>query len=93
MKTIAMKLVSGEEIIARHIGNPTAFQGISVSHARTIGLQQGRDGEYGIGMMDYVLSNKDCTIEIADHSIIASYSPAPEVERAYLSNTSGIQLA
>jgi hypothetical protein len=93
MKTIAMKLVSGEEIIARFIDASPTRNGVTVSHVRTIGLQQGQNGDFGIGMMDYILSDKDCVIEIKNFAVIASYTPSHEVERAYLSNTSGFQLA
>lgn len=92
MQTIAMKLVSGEEVIARSIEHTT--DAVTVSHVRTIGLQQANaQGDVGIGMMDYILSNKDVQISINRSAIVATFDMAPEVERAYLSNTSGIQLA
>ena len=91
MKTIAMKLVSGEELIGRYVSE-TSDQ-IFVTHVRTIGLQQDQQGRFGVGMMDYILANKDCQIKISTDKIIASYQPAAEVEKAYLSQTSGIQLS
>lgn len=93
MNTVSMKLVSGEEIIARDaasefVKNSSDYR--VVSHARIIGLQQDRNGQVGIGLMDYVLSNKDCVISISKSSIIAEFSPSIEVERAYQSNVSNI---
>jgi hypothetical protein len=91
MKTIAMKLVSGEELIGRSVSETATLT--TISHARTMGLQQDQQGRYGVGMMDYILANKDCEISISKDKIITMYEPAVEVEKAYLSQTSGIQLS
>jgi len=93
MKTIAMKLVSGEEVIGRYIEQRTTDHMLTITHARTMGLQQDHQGRYGVGMMDYILANKDCDISISKDKIITMYEPAAEVEKAYLSQTSGLQLA
>ncbi len=85
-----MKLVSGEEIIARYISETTTL--ITVSHARVMGLQQDQQGRYGVGLVDYILANKDGTIGIRNDKIITMYEPSADVEKAFLSQTSGIQL-
>ncbi len=91
MKTISMKLVSGEELIGRYVSETAIL--ITITHARTMGLQQDQQGRYGVGMMDYILANKDCEISIFKDKLITMYEPAAEVEKVYLEQTSGIQLA
>ncbi len=86
-----MKLVSGEEIIGRYVTEST--HSIMLSHVRTIGLQQDNQGRFGVGMMDYVVSNKDCNLDFKDTAWLVKFEPSREIEKAYLSNTSGLQLA
>ena len=105
MSVLCFKLANGEEIIARcpefHIstnendliltrmnkGNLT----IKIETPRLIGLQ---DGEKGVtlGMMPWTLGNPSADTELLLAGIYAAYSPTPQVEKAYMSQTSKIQL-
>lgn len=86
-----MKLVSGEEIIGRVVNSGPVS--VTMSHVRVVGLQQDQTGRYGVGMMDYVVSNKDCEINIAYDKAVTVFDASPEIDKAYLSQTSGIQLS
>ena len=91
MKVVAMKLVSGEEIIGRVIEQDSVS--VTMSHVRVVCLQQDQTGRYGVGMMDYIVSNKDCEITIDRDKAVTMFDASQEIEKAYLQNTSGIQLA
>ncbi len=96
MKTIAMKIVSGEELVGRFVAEsplPHGGIGVTMTHARVIGLQQDASGNYGVGLMDYVIAHKDGAITIGRDKIITSYEPDHAIEKAFLSQTSGLQLA
>lgn len=91
MKTIAMKLVSGEELIGRFC-TETATE-IKMSHIRVIGLQQDQSGNYGVGLVHYVVSAKDAELSIKKDKMITVFEPSAAVEKAYLQNTSGLAFA
>lgn len=92
MKCIALKLVSGEEIVGRVHSQSLNSDMITISHARVVGLQHDENGRMGVGMMDYTLTSRDAEISISKDKIITQFSMSAEAERAYLAHTSGIQL-
>jgi hypothetical protein len=90
MKTMAIKLVTGEELLGRSIADTTDY--VIVSHARVVGLHQDQQGRMGVGMTEYLLTNPDAEIKIKRDNIVCQYGMSMEAEKAYLSNTSGISL-
>jgi len=91
MKTIALKLSTGEELIARVISDTTDY--VIVSHARVVGLHQDSQGRVGVGMTEYSLTNTDAEVKIYNQHIVCKYETSSEAERSYITATSGIALA
>ena len=88
MTVIGIRLITGEELIARckNIGGD-----LEVEMARVIGLQETPQG-VGLGFMPWTLGNPDSTVMIKGEHVIATYTPKAEIEKAFLSQTSKIAL-
>jgi len=119
-KIIAVKMVSGEEIIGRVKATPSSvtltaqdtFNGstgddyfnpssgfklpdvVTLSQVRVLHIQTGPNGQMGLGLVPWTLSNPeaDVTITLRD-SALAVLLPAGKLEEAYIQQTSNIQLA
>lgn len=95
MEVIAIKLVNGEELIARCLNYEKYKDGhastLSIEMPRVIGLQETSQG-MGLGFMPYTLANPDAELTITQSHFVAVYTPKPEIEKAYLSQTSKIKL-
>lgn len=95
MEVIAIKLTNGEELIARCVNAVEYSSGhtatLTIEMPRVIGLQETAQG-MGLGFMPYTLANPDATMTITNAHFIAVYPPKPEIEKAYLSQTSKIKL-
>lgn len=87
----SLKMVSGEEVICKV--RQTA-EGLMVSDALVLHVMPNGSGGYGLGLLPWVHSTRRGEIRINEDQIMGVIeSPDKEVEDAYLSQTSGIQLA
>jgi hypothetical protein len=67
---------------------------VTLSQVRGVHLQQGPDGNVGVTLIPWAISNPnaDVTINLRD-AALAVLLPAPKLEDAYVQQTSSIQLA
>jgi len=89
-EVIAIKLVSGEEVISRvkERGDTT----ITLDRPNMIAIAPGPGGQVGIQLVPWFVSNQDGTFNVSLSSIVAETTPAKELEAGYLEKTSGIAL-
>jgi hypothetical protein len=88
-----LKMASGEEVICKVEATPTGItKKYLVSSPMILQIIQGPQG-YGLGLIPWVHSVKRGEIPIDESHVVASFSPDKEIIDAYLSQTSGIQLA
>lgn len=93
MNVIGIKLANGEELIARcsNYVKGEVVTTLMIESPRVIGLQETKQG-IGLGFMPYILGNPDAEIMLQALVIASVYEPKAEIEKAYLSQTSKIQL-
>lgn len=90
MNVVTLKLINGDEIIGREVGRST--DKITLTKAFVLRLHQTSDGQVGVGMMPWMISN-DAEIEFDRRNILAGpFIPPSDMERGYLSQSSGLQL-
>lgn len=85
-ETVSVKLISGEEIIARLDSEGT--ETIKVTKPLTISL-----GPQGLGMIPFMFLNGSDTIELKHAHILAMGVAKKEAADQYLQGTTGIALA
>ena len=88
---IVLKLSSGEEIIARveAVSNDT----YTLDRPMMIGIVQAQDGSLIVQIVPWLASNQDGNCKVYRNLVVAETEPSAELEKGYLSKTSGIQLA
>lgn len=85
------KLVSGEEVVAKVVKEDDNC--VVVEKPRSIQPVPQGPNTFGIALIPYFISNGDGVINILRNGI-AAFCDAPEdMQRAYMQNTSGIQIA
>ena len=90
MNVITLKLINGDEIIGREVGSTT--NSITLDKVFVLRLHQTQDGSVGVGMMPWMIS-EDGEIEFDKRNILAGpFAPPHDMERGYLSQSSGLQL-
>lgn len=90
MNVITLKLINGDEIIGREVGGTT--NSITLDKVFVLRLHQTQDGSVGVGMMPWMIS-EDGEIEFDRRNILAGpFTPPHDMERGYLSQSSGIKL-
>jgi len=90
MNAITLKLINGDEIIGREVSSST--NKITLTKVFVLRLFQGPDGQVGVGMMPWMISNDEDT-EFDLRIILAGpFTPPHDMERGYLSQSSGIKL-
>ena len=90
MNIVTLKLINGDEIIGRGVGSST--NKIELAKVFVLRLHQTADGQVGVGMMPWMISN-DAEIEFDRRNILAGpFIPPSDMERGYLSQSSGLQL-
>lgn len=89
MKVIAIKFPQGDEIIGR-LTSESDTQ-VIVESPRAIGIQESQNG-VGLGFMPWLLSNPEATVVIDRAQIAAVFEPRADIEKAYIQQTSRIQL-
>lgn len=89
-KVVVLKLVSGEEVLANLENEEENF--IVVTKPMVVQIMPSKDG-YGVGLVPYIHSKSYGEFLINKEMIVCNADPDSEVEKGYLSQTSGIQLA
>ncbi|KKM24952.1 hypothetical protein LCGC14_1599930 [marine sediment metagenome] len=89
-EVIALKLTSGEEIISRVVSRTEEI--IILDRPNMIGLAAAPDGGVAIQLMPWMASNQDSEITVFTNHIVGQTKPNAELEKGYLSRTSGIAL-
>jgi hypothetical protein len=93
MSTITLfKLVSGEEIIATVTDDRTPST-ITVEKARAIAVVQTGPQQYGLQLFPFLKGAPDEEFDLYIHSIIGQLPAPADLERSYISQTSGIEIA
>ena len=86
-EVIALKLSTGEEVLARVEGRDD--ESITLDRPNIIGLVPGPEG-VAIQLMPWFASNQDGTVRVMNAHVVAASAPAKELEKGYLEKTSGI---
>lgn len=67
---------------------------VTLEDVRVLHLQQGPDGQVGLGLVPWMLSNPDSAVTLNLKQVAtAVYAPAPKIEQHYAAQTSNIALA
>lgn len=86
---IAIKLISGEDIIGKLVSNRTDNEIITLDDARVIAPTQN-----GIGLMPVMMANPEAQISINRCAIaVNEISIVSELEKAYLAQVSKLDLS
>lgn len=64
-----------------------------LSHVKIITIQPAGQGQVGIGFVPWAVGNPDGKIKIRAEEVACVYQPRIELEKGFLSQTSGIQIA
>ena len=96
IKLVAIKLNTGEEIIARYINKFSEATSLTITQPRRVGIMPMPNGEgVTVGMLPWFLCLGDNSVEIGQHSIVAQLFDdeiEDELAKLYLSKTSSIDL-
>jgi len=90
---IALKLVTGEEVVGEVKETLDKSRNVILIKPRTISIMRSPDGRQGLGLVPFSMSNMDATVEFSAEHILAKLEPIKQVADVYLQETSGIQLA
>lgn len=85
MQVMILKMHSGEELIANLSGN-------TYSKIRVFHVAEDMNGNARAGLMPWILSAPDASLEINENHISAQFEAPAEIERAYLEATTSIAL-
>lgn len=85
------KLVSGEEIVGRVDDNDGGD--VLVKSPLRIDIVQTGPGQFGLSLQPFLKGAPDASIPLKEHSIITTVEAPREFASAYLSQTSGIEIA
>lgn len=85
MSIVVLKLINGDEVIAKLVdgkyAKPRVFQ--------MIPTERGMSG----ALMPYIMSCPEETVDIASFAIVTTVEASKQIEDAYLQQTSGIDLS
>ena len=94
---VALKLVSGDEIVAELKSARFEAEKVTVYTLKRPHLLKFQDmgrGQVGLAFIPYTLSNPTIeTIDLPGSAVMFTFSPSGQVEKQYLEQTSGIALA
>ncbi len=91
MELVALKLRSGEELIARVEENIAPSESITISKPRLVVPVNAGDGIRPM-FMPWILSNPDGTYDLPKAHVAIQTKPVPEMENIYLQHTTSIAL-
>jgi hypothetical protein len=89
-EVIALKLTSGEEIVARV--EDRRDESLTLDRVMIVGVGPGKDGNPVVQMMPWLAANQDATVIVYNSHVVAAFGLHPELEKSYLQQTSRIQL-
>lgn len=89
-EVIALKLSSGEEIVARV--EERSEDSLTLDKAMIVGIGPGQDGQPTVQMMPWLAANQDATVTIFNTHVVGAFGLHPDLEKSYLQQTSRIQL-
>lgn len=89
-EVIALKLTSGEEIVARV--EDRNEESLTLDKVMIVGVGPGKDGNPVVQMMPWLAANQDATVIVFNAHVVAAFGLHPELEKNYLQQTSRIQL-
>jgi hypothetical protein len=92
MKVTHFKLVSGEEIIAS-VTDTTNPAYVLIKNARSIVVVQVSKNEFRLDFAPFLRANPDGEMQLMTIAIAAQADAHAELETAYLSQTSGLEIA
>lgn len=90
---IALKLVTGEEVIGEVKETLDKSGAILLIKPRVITIMRSPDGRQGLGLVPFSMSNMDATVSFSKDHVMCQLEPMKQVVDVYLQETSGIQLA
>lgn len=88
MGVMIIKMVSGEEILVKEETGENVF-----SKPRVMQVMQDQSGEMRAGLVPWIITAPDATVTISKMAIAAILDAPLDVEKSYLSSTSGIALS
>lgn len=92
MNVQVFKLITGEEVIARVVTQPNE-EYVGLDRARVISMMPTQNGQLGIALMPLSINAIDAVFFIHSGAIIGHPAKVNiDLEKRYLSETSGIQL-
>jgi hypothetical protein len=93
MEVVVLKFANGDEIMARQLSEDVSADTIIVEKPRGILPQRMPDGQISVAFVPWVISNPDGEFTVRLQSLAAlPASAGKEMETAYLSQTSSLQL-
>lgn len=91
MQVLAFKVVSGEEIIG-DVQSIYASE-LTVKNPMVVSVQPAGDGRVGVGLFPYSFATRGVISFKTSALVTSPYYPAPEFERNYLQQSSGLDLS
>lgn len=91
MQVLAFKVVSGEEIIGDV--QTISDSELRVKNPMVVSVQPAGDGRVGVGLFPYSFASRGAISFKASALVTYPYSPAPEFERNYMQQSSGLDLS
>lgn len=81
-----LKMVNGEEIITKKVSN-------ICSKARSVRMINDPQKGPSLALVPFFILDPDCEFKINENNVVGEINAPSEVEKTYLQETSGIQLA
>lgn len=83
-----IKMVSGDEVLAKEETGEYVF-----SKPRVMQVMQSQTGEVRAGLVPWIIASPDSSVTVNKTAIAAILDAPLDVEKSYLSSTSGIALS
>lgn len=87
------KLVSGEELVGTIVGEDSNANTYNIKDARTFIVIPNGQQSYALDLVPFLRGEPDGELTLFKHAILATCEVSADLERAYLSRTSGIEIA
>lgn len=90
---VTLKLITGEELIARLVDNTNGK--VTISKPMVVNLGQDRTGNIGIQMLPYFLltGNPDAKLTLDDRNVLVMTLSNDQAKNSYTQSSSGITVA
>jgi hypothetical protein len=86
------KLDTGEEVVGSLVSINIENGTFTVNRPRAIAIMPGRNGQMGMTLVPFMASNQDGDIELSTAHIVASTTPAKDLQKGYLESTTSLVL-